>query len=377
MPIVILLCPGWYFFGSRRLCLSVNRKKYLEEATMKRRMFSIAAILTLVLSVFPTAFAKHHEDIKFTGTVQSLPSGGFIGDWTVDGRTLHVTGSTQINEEDGHITVGAAVQVEGRSRSDNSVDAAEIELRQSASGGGDDHGGGGTGAGDQGIKFKGTIESFPPGLVGDWQIGGRTIHVSAQCELQQEVGPVAVGAFAEVVGTMRADGSMDASKLEVKSNPAGGDGRDELKGTVESLPNTASFVGDWRVAGRTVHVSAATVINTEHGAVAVGSSVEVHGTQQADGSIDATRIEINPTGSGSSGIEGQATGLKGAIQALPGTANLIGDWTINGLTVHVVSSTRLNAEHGAFAVGVRVKVKGMLMSDGSVVATKIQVRDSQ
>jgi|SRR5581483_7967031 len=344
---------------------------------MKRRMFSIAAIFTLVLSVFPTAFAGGHEEIKFTGTVQNLPSGGFIGDWVVDGRTVHVTSSTQINEEDGHIAIGAVVKVEGRSRADNTVNATEIELRQSASGGGDDHGGSGSGGGtgDQGVKFKGTIESFPPGFVGDWRIGGRTIHVSAQSELEQEVGPVAVGAFAEVTGTMRADGSMDASKIEVKSNPAGGDGRDELKGVIESLPRATNFVGDWRVAGRTVHVSTTTVINTEHGAVAVGASVEVQGTQQADGSINATRIEINPTGSGD--IEGQATGLKGTIQALPGTANLIGDWTINGLTVHVVSSTKLMAEHGAFAVGVRVKVKGMLMSDGSVVATKIQVRDSQ
>ncbi|HKP12662.1 MAG TPA: DUF5666 domain-containing protein, partial [Blastocatellia bacterium] len=114
------------------------------------------------------------------------------------------------------------------------------------------------------------------------------------------------------------------------------------------------------------------------GAVAVGASVEVHGTQQTDGSINATRIEVNPTGGvgGGSG-EGQPATVKGAIQSLPNTADLIGDWTVGGRTIHVVSSTKRNREHGMFAVGVSVKVKGMMMSDGSIVATKIQVRDSQ
>ncbi|MEN3330713.1 MAG: hypothetical protein V7641_78, partial [Blastocatellia bacterium] len=127
-----------------------------------------------------------------------------------------------------------------------------------------------------------------------------------------------------------------------------------------------------------IHGSTATLINTEHGAVAVGAFVEENGTQQTDGSINATRIEFNPSsGGGSNTTEGQATGFKGTIQALPGTTNLIGDWTISGRTVHVISSTKLRSEHGPLAVGVRVKVKGLLMNDGTVVATKIQVRDSQ
>ena len=362
---------------------------------MKRRVLSILSMVALALSLIPTALAGSHHEAEFTGTVSSLPSNGFIGDWTVGGRTVHVTASTRVNEEDGHITVGATVKVEGRSRSDNSVDATEVELRQAGSGGnggnggGDDNGGdnhGGNGGGDDnggnnnGSQFKGTIESFPAGLVGDWQIGGRTIHVSASTRIETNDGPVAVGAFVEVEGSMRADGSMDATKIEVKSNPAGGDGRDELKGTINSLPNTAGFVGDWNVAGRTIHVSTATAIDTEHGAVAVGAFVEVNGVQQPDGSINATRIEVNPSsgnGGGDSTNEGQPTAFKGTIEALPNTADLTGDWIVKGRTVHVVSSTKRNREHGTFAVGVRVKVKGMLMSDGSVVATKIQVRDSQ
>jgi hypothetical protein len=224
--------------------------------------------------------------------------------------------------------------------------------------------------------FKGTIEilSTAAGFIGDWRVGGRTIHVSAATRIETEFGPVAVGAFVEIHGTVRADGSMDATKIETKSNVAGGDGRDELKGSIEALPGTGGFIGDWRVSSRTVHVSADTIINQEHGAAAVGASVEVAGTQRADGSIDATRIEVQPSSGDSSG-EGQSTNVKGAIQSLP-SSSLVGDWTVGGRLVHVVSSTKFNAEHGAFVVGARVKVKGMQMADGSVVATKVQLRDS-
>jgi hypothetical protein len=165
---------------------------------------------------------------------------------------------------------------------------------------------------------------------------------------------------------------MDAAKIEVKSNVGDDDGRDELKGAIESLPAGPGFLGDWRVAGRTVHVTSATKLDQEHGSFAVGALVEVHGTMRADGSIDASRIELKQ-GFGGSGDDGQRSTLKGAIQSLPSDASLIGDWVVGDRMVHVTSSTRLKAEHGAFAIGTRVKVKGLRLSDGSIVATKIQV----
>ena len=329
------------------------------------KIVSVAAVI-LVFSLGNTAFAGHDNENKFTGVIESLPNGaGFVGDWRVAGRTVHVTSSTRIEQSDGQAAVGATVKVEGTTRADNSVDAASIEVKEGA--GNDDN---------AQPTFKGTIEilSTAAGFIGDWRVGGRTIHVSAATRIETEFGPVAVGAFVEIQGTVRADGSMDATKIETKSNVAGGDGRDELKGTIEALPSTAGFIGDWRVSSRTVHVSADTIINQEHGAAAVGASVEVAGTQRADGSIDATRIEVQPSSGDSSG-EGQGTNVKGAIQNLP-SSGLVGDWIVAGRLVHVVSSTKLNAEHGAFVVGARVKVKGLQMADGSVVATKVQLKDS-
>jgi hypothetical protein len=344
---------------------------------MKNNLMKIVALAALILgfSQGNTVLASHDNEFKFTGVVESLPNtAGFVGDWRVAGRTVHVTSSTRIGQTDGRVAVGATVKVEGATRSDNSFDAAEIEVRQGASG---DDGNGGGGDDNAQPTFKGTIEilSTAAGFIGDWRVGGRTIHVSASTRIETDFGPIAVGAFVEIYGTIRADGSMDATKIETKSNVAGGDGRDELKGVIEALPGTG-LVGDWRVGGSTVHVSADTIINREHGAAEVGASVEVSGTRRADGSIDATRIEVKPSGgsSGSNG-EGQPTNVKGAIQSLP-ASGLVGDWTVAGRLVHVVSSTKLKSEHGDFVIGTRVKVKGIMMSDGSVVATKIQVRDS-
>jgi len=306
---------------------------------------------------------------ELKGTIEALP-GGFIGDWRISGRAVRVGAATIINQEHGPAAVGASVEVAGTLNTDGSFDAARIEVKTNS-----------PSSDDGSSTFKGTIESFPstPGFMGDWRVGGRTIHVSSATRIETNFGPVAAGAFVEVYGTMRTDRSIDAAKIETKSNVAGGDGRDELKGAIESLPIAGGFIGDWRINGRTVHVTGSTIINQEHGAASVGASVEVAGTRRTDGSIDATRIEVQPSagsnGSGGSGSEGQPVNVKGAIQGLP-SSGLVGDWTVGGRLVHVVSSTKLNSEHGVFAIGTRVKVKGMQMADGSVVATKVQVRDS-
>lgn len=330
------------------------------------RIFPLIAIL-LSFAAVTAVYASDDNETKFTGVVESLPNTtGFIGDWTVSGRTVHVSVAARIEQENGAAAVGATVKVEGLTRADNSVDAREINVKVAAQN-------------DDGLKFKGTIESLPgtPGFTGDWRVGGRTIHVSSPTRIETEDGPVAIGAFVEIEGTPRADGSMDASKIEVKSNVNGGDGRDELKGAIESLPGTPGFIGDWRVNGRTVHVTTATIIDQEHAPVAVGASVEIKGTIRSDGSIDAAKIETKSASSdsGGSGDEGQSGKVNGVIQNLPAGSNLIGDWMINNSVVHVTSSTKLKAEHGAFAVGTRVKAKGLKLADGTLVATKIQVAD--
>ncbi|HVG22005.1 MAG TPA: DUF5666 domain-containing protein [Blastocatellia bacterium] len=341
---------------------------------MRSRCLGIVAVFILASGIFPAggAFASGGEnEVKFTGFIESLPPSGLTGNWVVSGTTVRVGSGTRVEQEDGRASIGAVVKVEGRRRSDGSVDATEVEVKEAGPGGGG-NGGGNDDNGRGEAEFKGTLESFPQGFIGDWRIGGRIVRVTAATRIETEDGPVAVGAFVEVKGVMRPDGSMNATKIEIKSNVAGGDGRDELKGTIEALPDASNFVGDWRVSGRTVRVTSATIIDQEHGVVAVGSFVEVKGTMRADWSIDATKVEVK---TGVDGREGENVNFKGNIEALPTGSDFIGDWMISGRRVHVLSSTRLKAEHGAFRVGTRVKVKGVQLAGGAVVATRIQVKD--
>jgi hypothetical protein len=64
----------------------------------------------------------------------------------------------------------------------------------------------------------------------------------------------------------------------------------------------------------------------------------------------------------------------GAVESLPGTPGWVGDWTINGRRVQVGPSTRIEREHGQPAVGAQVEVKGQRQPDGSLRATKIEVK---
>lgn len=64
----------------------------------------------------------------------------------------------------------------------------------------------------------------------------------------------------------------------------------ELDGVVEAMPATG-MVGTWQISGRTVTVTEATEIDQEVATIAVGSLVEVEGTEQPDGSILASELE--------------------------------------------------------------------------------------
>src|SRR5262249_13980929 len=59
-------------------------------------------------------------------------------------------------------------------------------------------------------------------LVGDWTVSGRTVHVTAATEIERKFGMVMIGAFVEVEGALQADGSVNATEIEVKQGPAGG-----------------------------------------------------------------------------------------------------------------------------------------------------------
>jgi hypothetical protein len=318
---------------------------------MKTR-FLIMVLLIGLLSAVILADEGDRGDFEFRGFVESLPSGGLIGDWMVSGRTVHVTAATHIEQEKGPIAVNAFVEVKGTLRTDGTVDATKIEVEAAP------------GAAEK-IRFEGIIQGLPPGgLLGDWTVSGRAVHVTAATRIQQEKGPVALGATIEVEGFLRTDGSVDATKIEVEAAPSAAV-EIEFHGIIEKLP-PSGLIGDWLVSGRTVHVTAATRISPEKGPVTVGAPAQVKGFLRTDGSVDATKIEV------AVGIGVREVRFEGFVESLP-SIGLIGDWKIGGRTVHVSAETRIKQKRIAITVGVFVEVKGTLETDGSITAIRIKV----
>lgn len=217
------------------------------------------------------------------------------------------------------------------------------------------------------VEIFGPIKTLPSGnnLTGTWMIGTQTVTVNSATVIKQELGTAKVGAVVEAKATPQAGGGLLATKIEVKQSVGGG-GYIMLHGLITALPGASGFIGDWTVGGRQVTVTTATLLDQTRGAFKVGTRVEVEGFLQTDGTISASKVKTRP--------EDQSEDFKffGTIGSLPAAANLIGDWTISGRTVHVTATTNLEQERQRFAVGVYVIVEGFPQNDGSVTAKEIK-----
>ena len=149
------------------------------------------------------------------------------------------------------------------------------------------------------------------------------------------------------------------------------DGVVEINGVVQSMP-ASGLIGSWTIAGRAVRTDAATVIKQQLGAIGVGAVVEAKGVDDGNGVTLATTIEVKQ--GVSSPPPGTPSGdFTGAIQSMP-TGTLLGTWTIAGRTVQVLTTTVLKQELGGFAVGATVEVHGTVGSDGTLVASSLEVK---
>ncbi|MEP7343506.1 MAG: DUF5666 domain-containing protein [Acidobacteriota bacterium] len=315
--------------------------------------------------------------VYFRGTVEMLPPSngtvpGFIGDWKVSGRTVHVAVSTPVNEDRGKVAIGATVEISGTLANDGSVSAQKIAVIGTPT--------------PNLIRFTGKVSVLPPsngivpGFIGDWKVGDRVVHVAVATKVNEEKGKVAIGAVVEVVGAERQDKSVDATTIEVKET-TGTVSYVRFFGTLTQLPAASiqvgnGLAGDWMVGGKTIHVVPQTRISQEHGRVVVGAYLEIEGNQRTDGSIDPVGVEVERDAGAPAGAIGFID-FYGPIRTLPSSATLVGDWVIDGKTVHVTTNTKLEQPRVKFASAVYVHVNGYLLADGSVSATKIESRTSQ
>lgn len=315
-------------------------------------------------------FVGEIASIQATATSSTGPS--LIGTWRVGARTVQVVAATRIDQSDGLAQVGAIAEVEGTLQPDGAVLAREIEIKR------------GTGSTISYIRFYGTIETLPNGgtLTGSWVVNGRQVTVGARTRIVRENGAPAVGAYVQVEGSQRTDGTVDAVTIQVerdKDAPAGTIGFLNFYGSVATLPaaTDGKFIGEWTVGAnnRKVDVDSRARIETRRGEIKVGAFVEVKGYLLVSGAIRAISITVRPAPPAGSPI-GSLSYLEfiARITELPAAANFIGQWTFdNGRKVNVARSTFIDRQRSRIEVGALAEVVGAELPNGEIDARSIEV----
>jgi hypothetical protein len=199
-----------------------------KEGTMKKLILAIA-VLVLIMGFSAVSYASENEygerheydnseyhsnyPGKFYGTVEEIPGKGKGGVWIINGREVHVTNSTEIEEEHGKVAVGAYVEVEG-DYSGKTFFAYEIEVKGESSS--DDH----SPQSEKmyNIKFSGIIETIPETEYdGLWIIDGRKVQVNSKTLIDETEGQASVGAYTEVKG-IRIGDTITAFEIEIESD---------------------------------------------------------------------------------------------------------------------------------------------------------------
>lgn len=201
-------------------------------------------------------------------------------------------------------------------------------------------------------------------------------------QIQRYVAPAALWVLTAlfVIGAQASGGSSDDDDGNAATTNSV-----EIKGVVQAMP-AGGLIGSWTIAGKAVQTDASTKFDQENGQLAVGALVEVKGTKLNNGTVLAIRMEVDAgigPGTGSDdGVDGDNDAedvgdddgeVTGAIVSLP-SDGLLGAWNVAGQTVIVVSTTRLDQEHGALVVGAIVEVNGLPDATGAIVAGKIEVK---
>ena len=139
-----------------------------------------------------------------------------------------------------------------------------------------------------------------------------------------------------------------------------------------------------RVLGRTIVTNASTRIRGPNeetiplGAIQVGDFVKVEGVLLPDGTIQASRVDVEEEDEADDDEDEEVNEVKftGTISS-KGASSLV----VAGRTVLVDGSTRIDGRrHGStsfssLSVGQRVEVEGRLVAGGAVLAERIKVED--
>ena len=252
------------------------------------------------------------------------------------------------------------------------------------------------GAGE--AELKGVVEGLPPTTPAlTFKAAGKTVVTNASTVFVNGSGTrtfadLKLGARVEAQGSFAGD-TLTATRVEVEDhagvpnpgpNPTPAptpkpEQESELSGAVSALTGSASSF-QFTIGSRLVKGDAATTINGSSNAAKTfadlknGVNVEVKGVQK-DGFVQASRIHLE------NDAEPQAEAeVEGTVSAMTGSASAF-QFTVGSTLVKGDSKTTFGESGKTTKTftdlknGLKVEVKGVRATDGSVRATRIQIED--
>lgn len=326
---------------------------------------------------------------KAEALIDAMPARGLMGIWTIGSVQYQVAPGARLRQEGGPFAVGACVEVE------YVIDTTPRQVRKLETERGDDCSGAtpvGTPTlvptappiGTPGAQFElyGRVESLPANLIGNWVINGVTYVTTSETKFEHERGAFAVGRCVKIQGISTTTPAT-IQKIEnergfhcAHSSNDEFQGEGVLFGKIQSLPDTG-LLGEWNIGGMTFIVTDATKLDQEHGQFALDVTVKVHFVVDANGNKYAREIEAkfanNEDGhdhDGDGRFEGAEGHAFGTIESMP--ADLLGAWTISGITYMVTVDTHFVEPHSDFGVGAKVRVKYYTSAEGERIVRMLK-----
>ncbi|MBK7893538.1 MAG: FecR domain-containing protein [Anaerolineaceae bacterium] len=245
--------------------------------------------------------------------------------WIIGGQSFQTNSQTLIV---GNAQVGDLVRLEGRLLDDGSRMADRIILLRRAV--------------TNRFTLTGQVDAITPTA---WTVAGQMVLVDEQTQLDPNI---AVGDAVQVTGLIVAGGGLRAEQIEARNSQAGQPFR--FTGLVE-----AQGVGSWTISGVAVAVDDDTRQDED---VAVGDLVRVDGRISPNGTWRAEQIRQL--------ADDDDDDLPSF--SFTGQVHSIDPWRVAGIGFETREWT---AVAPGVAIGERVRVRGVILNDGTWVAASI------
>ena len=301
--------------------------------------------------------------VEGEGVVSSLASGTACPALTfvIEGFTIKVSATTTYTGGAcADIAAGTKLGVKGEMAPDRSVTASSITVKKASDT-------------EKFVDGDGSVSSLVTGAscpTLSFKVEDHLIKLSASTTFEGGVcTDLKVGSKVKIQGTLHDDGSVTATRVVIKKDDT--EKFVEGDGTVSSLISGTSCPAlSFKIEDHLIKTSASTKFDAGTcNDIKVGSKLTIQGTQLGDGSVNATHIVLK--GDHPTEVEGETR----VSSLVTGTACPTLSFIVEGHTVMTTPTTVFNG--GACAdlkAGVRIQVKGLMTSGGTVTATAVMFK---